>query len=204
MAAPLTFSEVSCFPFRQARGIFRGCFAAALGHATVQTVYSYLGYYNVCNLGGEMKNPERNIPRAIFLSIVGIALLYFAMQTSILSVVPWQEAAKTKAVVSLVRRANLWAELGHVRHGADSDQRVRLDLFGHARLFAHSVRCSRGRQFLLRVRARPPHEALPERFACGAGRHRRHFLLIVADLSTRFAPSSRCAASSNLSARRSV
>jgi fructoselysine transporter len=81
-------------------------FAAALGHATVQTVYSYLGYYNVCNLGGEMKNPERNIPRAIFLSIVGIALLYFAMQTSILSVVPWQEAAKTKAVVSLfVERA---------------------------------------------------------------------------------------------------
>ena len=62
---------------------------------------SYLGYYNVCNLGGEMKNPERNIPRAIFISIVGIAILYFAMQTSILSVVPWQEAAKTKAVVSL-------------------------------------------------------------------------------------------------------
>ena len=75
--------------------------AAAMGHATVQTVYSYLGYYNVCNLGGEMKNPERNIPRAIFLSIVGIALLYFAMQTSILGVIPWQEAARTKAVVSL-------------------------------------------------------------------------------------------------------
>jgi fructoselysine transporter len=76
-------------------------FFAGLGHATVQSVYSYLGYYNVCNLGGEMKQPERNIPRAIFLSIIGIALLYFAMQTSILSVIPWQEAAKTKAVVSL-------------------------------------------------------------------------------------------------------
>jgi fructoselysine transporter len=76
-------------------------FAAALGHGTVQTVYSYLGYYNVCNLGGEMKRPECNIPRAIFLSIAGIALLYFMMQTSILAVVPWQEAARTKAVVSL-------------------------------------------------------------------------------------------------------
>jgi fructoselysine transporter len=76
-------------------------FFAGLGHATVQSVYSYLGYYNVCNLGGEMKRPERNIPRAIFLSIIGIALLYFAMQTSILGVIPWQEAAKTKAVVSL-------------------------------------------------------------------------------------------------------
>lgn len=85
---------------------FSWVFFAGLGHATVQTVYSYLGYYNVSNLGGEMKQPERNIPRAIFISIFAIALLYFGMQTSILSVVPWQEAAKTKAVVSLfVERA---------------------------------------------------------------------------------------------------
>ena len=76
-------------------------FFAGLGHASVQTIYSYLGYYNVCNLGGEMKDPERNIPRAIFISILGIAILYFALQTSILSVIPWQEAAKSKYVVSL-------------------------------------------------------------------------------------------------------
>jgi amino acid transporter len=76
-------------------------FFAGLGHATVQSVYSYLGYYNVCNLGGEMKQPERNIPRAIFLSVIVIGVLYFAMQTCILSVMPWQEAAQTKAVASL-------------------------------------------------------------------------------------------------------
>lgn len=92
-------------------------FWAGLGHATVQTVYSYLGYYNVCNLGGEMKDPERNIPRAIFLSIIGISVLYFAMQTSILGVIPWQEAAKTKAVVSLfVERVfgSRWANVATV------------------------------------------------------------------------------------------
>src|ERR1700722_12976872 len=72
-----------------------------LGHGSVQTIYSYLGYYNVCNLGGEMKNPERNIPRAIFISIFGIAALYFALQTCILAVVPWQEAQKSPYVVSL-------------------------------------------------------------------------------------------------------
>jgi fructoselysine transporter len=74
---------------------------AGLGHASVQTVYSYLGYYNVCNLGGEMKDPQRNIPRAIFISIFGIAILYFALQTCILSVIPWQEAANSNFVVSL-------------------------------------------------------------------------------------------------------
>lgn len=73
---------------------------AALGHGTVQTIYSYLGYYNVCNLGGEMKNPERNIPRAIFISILGISALYLAMQASILSVIPWREAAQSKFIVS--------------------------------------------------------------------------------------------------------
>ena len=79
---------------------------AGLGHATVQTVYSYLGYYNVCNLGAEMKNPEKNIPRAIFISIVGILALYLLMQASILSVVPWQEAQNTPFIVStFVERA---------------------------------------------------------------------------------------------------
>ena len=80
---------------------FSWIFFAGLGHASVQAIYSYLGYYNVCNLGGEMKNAERNIPRAIFLSIFGIAALYFALQTCILAVVPWQEAQKSPYVVSL-------------------------------------------------------------------------------------------------------
>lgn len=76
-------------------------FVAGLGHASVQAVYSYLGYYNVCNLGGEMKDPARNIPRAIFISIAGVALLYLAMQTSILGVLPWRQTAGARAVVSL-------------------------------------------------------------------------------------------------------
>jgi fructoselysine transporter len=80
---------------------FTWIFFAGLGHASVQAVYSYLGYYNVCNLGSEMMDPDRNIPRAIFLSIFGIAILYFAMQTSILAVVPWQEAQNTRYVASL-------------------------------------------------------------------------------------------------------
>jgi fructoselysine transporter len=86
----------------------------ALGHGMVQTIYSYLGYYNVCNLGGEMKDPERNIPRAIFISIIGITALYLAMQTSILSVIPWQEAARSTYIVSaFIERAygNQWATL---------------------------------------------------------------------------------------------
>ena len=61
------------------------------GQACVKTIYSYLGYYNVCHLGGEIKNPSRNIPRSMFISIVAIAILYLAMNVSVTSVIPWQE-----------------------------------------------------------------------------------------------------------------
>jgi fructoselysine transporter len=74
---------------------------AGLGAAMVSTIYSYLGYYNICHLGGEICDPEKNIPRGIFLSILGIALLYFAMQTSILGVVPWREGQDSPYLVSL-------------------------------------------------------------------------------------------------------
>jgi len=86
----------------------------ALGHGTVQTIYSYLGYYNVCNLGAEMKNPERNIPRAVFISIAGITVLYLGMQASILSVIPWREAQASSFIVStFIERAygGRWADL---------------------------------------------------------------------------------------------
>ncbi|RYD85339.1 MAG: amino acid permease, partial [Sphingobacteriales bacterium] len=39
------------------------------GQACVKTIYSYLGYYNVCHLGGEIKNPGKNIPRSMFISV---------------------------------------------------------------------------------------------------------------------------------------
>jgi len=74
---------------------------AGLGAAMVSTIYSYWGYYNICHLGGEIRNPEKNIPRGIFLSIAGIALLYLAMQTSVLGVVPWREAQNSPFLASL-------------------------------------------------------------------------------------------------------
>jgi amino acid transporter len=70
---------------------FQYAFWAAIGQGSVKTVYSYLGYYNVCHLGGEIIQPEKNIPRSIFISIAGIAALYLLMNISVMSVVSWQE-----------------------------------------------------------------------------------------------------------------
>ena len=63
----------------------------AFGQACVKTIYSYLGYYNVCHLGGEIIKPEKNIPKSMFISVIGIAVLYLLMNMSIGSVISWQE-----------------------------------------------------------------------------------------------------------------
>ncbi len=73
----------------------------ALGNASLKSVYSYLGYYNVCHLGAEIKNPAKNIPRSIIISITGIAILYLCMQTAVLGVLPWQTVAQSDFVASL-------------------------------------------------------------------------------------------------------
>lgn len=80
--------------------LFGSLFFFALGQASVKTIYSYLGYYNVCHLGGEIRNPGKNIPRSIFISVFGIAFLYLAMNISVVSVIPWQEAQNSTFIVS--------------------------------------------------------------------------------------------------------
>lgn len=75
-------------------------FFAGLGSATVNTIYTYWGYYNICHLGGEIRDPQKNIPRGIFISIAGIAVLYLVMQTCILGVLPWQQAQDSPFIVS--------------------------------------------------------------------------------------------------------
>lgn len=94
------FDANLAFSYPEGAWDFTWAFWVALGQATVKTMYSYLGYYNVNHLGGEIKNPEKVIPRAIFISIIGIAILYLAMQFAVIGVIPWQEAKDSQFIVS--------------------------------------------------------------------------------------------------------
>lgn len=94
------FNTQLAFTYPENAFDFSWLFFAGLGQASVKTVYSYLGYNNVCHLGGEIVNPEKNIPRSIFISIVGIAILYLLMQISVLGVIPWQEAKSSQFIIS--------------------------------------------------------------------------------------------------------
>jgi amino acid transporter len=72
-----------------------------LGAAMRIAVYDYLGYFNVCHLGDEVKNPGKTIPRAVILSVVIVAALYLTMNVAILGVVPWREAMRSENIAAL-------------------------------------------------------------------------------------------------------
>jgi fructoselysine transporter len=92
--------NISLIP-QEGNSFFSLAFLAAVGHGSVKTVYSFLGYYNVCHLGGEIRNPDKNIPRSIFISIAGITVLYLLMNISVMGVVDWHSVkADDKYIVS--------------------------------------------------------------------------------------------------------
>lgn len=70
-------------------------FPSALGAGMALAIYSYLGYYNVCYLGGEVRNPARTVPWAILTSALVVVILYPLIQLAITGVIPPDEAAKS-------------------------------------------------------------------------------------------------------------
>src|SRR5260370_33409447 len=98
-----SFAGLTHFKARQAFDFPPGAFSLSrdffhgLGGAMLIAAYDYWGYYNVCFLGDEIKNPGKNIPRALLLSILAVACLYVVMNVSILGVVPWRRRGEAGA-----------------------------------------------------------------------------------------------------------
>jgi amino acid transporter len=85
------FDRARAFDFPTNAFRMDDAFFAGMGAALLVATYDYWGYYNVCFLGDEVKEPSRAIPRALVYSILAVAALYLVMNVSILGVVPWRE-----------------------------------------------------------------------------------------------------------------
>ncbi len=85
------FNAARAFDFPPGALTLSPAFFTGLGGALLVATYDYWGYYNVCYLGDEIKDPTRNIPRALLLSILLVAGLYLMMNLCILAVIPWRE-----------------------------------------------------------------------------------------------------------------
>ena len=75
-------------------------FFAGLAAGLLIAVYDYWGYYNICFLGGEVRNPTRTIPRAVLGSIAIVGTLYLLMNISVLGVIPWHELTATQTAAA--------------------------------------------------------------------------------------------------------
>ncbi len=89
------FNPAVAFDFPPDAFTLNSNFFLGLGAALLIAVYDYWGYYNVCFFAGEVKDPEKTIPRSIMLSIALVAAIYIVMNIAILGVIPWREFGET-------------------------------------------------------------------------------------------------------------
>ncbi len=72
--------------FKFSLGFFLG-----IGAASQIGIYDYLGYYDVCYIGDEVRDPGRVIPRSILISTAAVAVIYLGINLSVIGVVPWRD-----------------------------------------------------------------------------------------------------------------
>src|SRR5277367_1558964 len=94
------FNAHLAFDFPAGAFAFNRGFVLGLGSATLIAVFNYLGYYDVCYIGDEVKNPGYVVPRSILWSIAICAIGYCAIHLAIIGVVPWREGIHSTFIAS--------------------------------------------------------------------------------------------------------
>ena len=91
-----------------------GVAIGGLAQATLITTYDYWGYYNICFLGSEVRQPEKTIPRGILLSVLFVSMFYVAMN---LAALPSLRNAVANTAANATVRLQLVAEIAHSAFG---------------------------------------------------------------------------------------
>jgi APA family basic amino acid/polyamine antiporter len=88
-------------PPREIRGV-----AAAMGAALVPVVFAYGGWQTSSFVAGELKRPERDLPRGLLMGVVGVIVLYLAVNAVCVRVLgPAGLAATTTPASEVMRHA---------------------------------------------------------------------------------------------------
>lgn len=97
--------KTSLFHFRPVIGepISPGLLSS-FGAAMVPVLFAYGGWQTACFVGGELKEPRRNLPRALVLGVLGVALLYTGVNFICLRVLGVAGLALNETPASAVMR----------------------------------------------------------------------------------------------------
>ena len=101
VAGAFKFSPAQAFDFPAEARSLNPTLLASIGATSILAMYNYGGYNQVCFIGGEIRDPGRNIPRSILLSTFVVAALYMLMTIVIVGLIPWQEVKESRTVASL-------------------------------------------------------------------------------------------------------
>jgi basic amino acid/polyamine antiporter, APA family len=74
----------------------------SFGVALKAVSFTYGGYQQTINFGGEIQNPRRNIPRGIFIGIMVIIILYLAVSYSYYKVIGFMELKEETGIAAIV------------------------------------------------------------------------------------------------------
>ena len=96
----LNFHSKVAFDFPPNAFTFSTGFVTGLGSAMLIAMYDFMGYYSICYVGGEVRNPAYVIPRSIVYSVLAVAAIYSLLNLSIIGVVPWREAVQSKFIAA--------------------------------------------------------------------------------------------------------
>lgn len=79
--------------------------ASNLGAAMVPVLFAFGGWQTAAFIGGEVKDPSRTLPRGMVLGVIGVVLLYTAVNVACLRVLGASGLAATPAPAAAVMRA---------------------------------------------------------------------------------------------------
>ncbi len=77
---------------------------AGVSSAAALIFFAYLGFDELANFTEEMHDPERDLPRALFVSVAATTLIYVAVALSVTALIDWRTLSASDAPLALVAR----------------------------------------------------------------------------------------------------
>jgi len=75
--------------------------------AFVLIFFAFIGFEDMANVAEEVKNPKKNLPRGIILSVLISGILYILVSLAVVRVVNWEELATSSAPMAMVAERGL-------------------------------------------------------------------------------------------------
>jgi APA family basic amino acid/polyamine antiporter len=79
-------------------GLSSGQLVSAFGVALIAVFWAYDGWVYITWVSGEVKDPRRNVPRAMVLGVVAVGIIYMAMNLTYVYALPLGEIAKHEII----------------------------------------------------------------------------------------------------------